>query len=114
MVIDLLYYSLHKTRLRRGKSYIKSPEWLRNKRATTNPQNEDHNNCFQFAVTVAVNHQNNENHLERISNIKPFINQYNWEDIDIPLHQKDRKTGKSFNKIIIQLLLIYYLYHTIK
>ena len=114
MVIDLLYYSLHKTRLRRGKSYIKSPEWLRNKRATTNPQNEDDNNCFQFAVTVAVNHQNNENHLERISNIKPFINQYNWEDIDIPLHQKDRKTGKSFNKIIIQLLLIYYLYHTIK
>ena len=26
---------------------------------------------------------------EKISNIKPFIDQYNWEDIDIPLHQKD-------------------------
>ena len=34
--VDLLYYSLHKTRLRRDKSYIK-PEWLRNKRATINP-----------------------------------------------------------------------------
>ena len=31
--VDLLYYSLHITRLRRGKSYIESPEWLRNKRA---------------------------------------------------------------------------------
>ena len=109
-----MYYSLHKTRLRRGKSYIKSPEWLRNKRAAINPQNEHHNNCFQYAVTVELNHQNNENHPERISNIKPFINQYNWEDIDIPLHQKDRKTEKSLNKIMIQLLLIYYLYHTIK
>ena len=29
--VDLLFYSLHKTRLRRGKSYIKSPEWLKNK-----------------------------------------------------------------------------------
>ena len=38
--VDLLYYSLHKTRLRRGKSYIESPEWLRNKRATINLQNE--------------------------------------------------------------------------
>ena len=28
--VDLLYYSLHKTNLRRGKSYIKSPKWLRN------------------------------------------------------------------------------------
>ena len=28
--IDLFYYSLYKTRLRRGKSYIESPEWLRN------------------------------------------------------------------------------------
>ena len=24
--VDLFYYSLHKTRLRRGKSYIESPE----------------------------------------------------------------------------------------
>ena len=37
--VDLLYYSLHKTTLRRGKSHIKSSEWLRNKRATINPQN---------------------------------------------------------------------------
>ena len=28
--VDLLYYHLHKTRLRRGKSYIRSPEWLKN------------------------------------------------------------------------------------
>ena len=37
--VDLLYYSLHKTTLRRGKSYIKSPEWITDKGATINPQN---------------------------------------------------------------------------
>ena len=33
---DLLYYYLHKTSLIRGRSYIKSPEWLENKRAKIN------------------------------------------------------------------------------
>ena len=97
---DLLYYSLHKTRLKRRKSYIISPEWLRNKRATINPQIKDDNNCSQYAITVAVTHQNIENNLERISNIKPFINQYNWRDIDFPSHQKDWKMFKQNNKTI--------------
>ena len=35
--IDLLYYSLHKTTLKRSVSYIKSPKWLRNKGAAINP-----------------------------------------------------------------------------
>ena len=63
--VDLLHYHLHKTSLKRGKSYIKSPEWLRNKGATINPKNND-DNCFQCATTVALNHQNIENHPERI------------------------------------------------
>ena len=72
-----LDYKLHKIKLKRGESYVKSPEWIRNKRATINPKNEDDNNYFQYALTVALNHQNTENHPERISNIKPFINEYN-------------------------------------
>ena len=42
-----------------------------------NPQNYDDNNCFQYAITVVLNHQNIKKHPEKISNIKPFINQYN-------------------------------------
>ena len=36
--VELLDYHLHKISLKRGKSYIKSPECLENKRATINPQ----------------------------------------------------------------------------
>ena len=57
---DLLYYHLQKVGLKRNGSYIDSPEWLKNKKATINPQNND-DNCLQYALSVALNHQNFEN-----------------------------------------------------
>ena len=71
--IDLLYYSLHKITLKRGRSYIKSLKWLRNKAATVNPQNYYDNKSFQYAITIALNHHNTENHPERISNLMSFL-----------------------------------------
>ena len=42
-------------------------------------------NVFNMlAVILALNLDNIDNHPERISKIKPFINQYNWKDIDFP------------------------------
>ena len=97
--VDLLSYHIHKTSLRRGKSYVKSSEWLINKRATINPKNKD-DKCFQYSITVALNHQNIENHPERISNIKPFIDKYNWKGIDFPAGIKDWKKFERNNKTI--------------
>ena len=48
---DLLYYHLRKVGLKRSESYIDFPEWLKNKRTTINPQNND-DNCFQYALTA--------------------------------------------------------------
>ena len=96
--------------MKRGGSYIDSPEWLKNKKATINPKNND-DNCFQYALTVALNHQNIKKNPSRISKIKPFIDQYNWKEIDFPSHSKDWRTFEQNNKR--QLLLISYLYHTI-
>ena len=80
--IDSLDYHLHKISLNRGSSYIKSPEWIRNKGVTINPKNTEDNNCFQYAVIASLHHNNIDHHPERISKLKPFINNYNWEDID--------------------------------
>ena len=96
--VDLLSYSFHKISLKRGKSYIKSPKWVINERAT-NPKNKD-NKCFQYSIIVALNYQNIENHPERTSNIKPFINQYNWDGIDFPTGIKDWKNFERNNKTI--------------
>ena len=92
--VDLLSYSFHKISLKRGKSYIKSPEWVLNKRATINPKNKD-NKCFQYSITVALNHQNIENHPERISNIEPFIDKYNWKNIGFSAHQNDQEDSEK-------------------
>ena len=40
----LLYYYFQKIDIRRAESYMKSPDWLVNKRATINPRNENDNN----------------------------------------------------------------------
>ena len=40
-----IYCHLQKIGLKRGGSYIDSPEWLKNKKATINPKNND-DNCF--------------------------------------------------------------------
>ena len=97
--VDLLSYHIHKTSLKRENSYIKSSEWLINKRATINPKNKG-DKWFQYSITVALNHQNIENHPERISNIEPFIDQHNWEGIEFPAGIKDWKRFKRNNKTI--------------
>ena len=64
--VDTLYYDRNKISLNRGGPYIDSPEWLKNKKATINPQNEKDGKCFQYPVTVALNYQNIKNNPERI------------------------------------------------
>ena len=40
----------------RGRPYIDFPDWIKNKKPTTNPINKNDNKCFQYTVTVALNH----------------------------------------------------------
>ena len=81
--VNLLYYHLHKISLNRGGSYIDSPEWLKNKRATINPKNDD-DECFKNALTVALNHEEIGNNPQIITKIKNVINTYNWNDTKFP------------------------------
>ena len=104
--VNLLYCSLHKTTLKRGGSYIKTPKWLMNKRATINPKSTD-NMCFRDAIVASLNYEDIPSHPERASNLMPFFDQYNWKGIQFPSHSKDWK--KKLNKAIRKLLLISYL-----
>ena len=55
--VDVLCYNLYKVSLSRAGSYIDSPKWLKNKKATINPQNKKHDKSFQYALTVALNYE---------------------------------------------------------
>ena len=95
----LLHYRLHKINLNKGGSYIDSPKWLKNKRATKTPKNNDYK-CFQYAVTLALNYQRINNYPEEIYNFIPFINKYVWNEIEFPSHKKDWNKFEKNNKTI--------------
>ena len=89
--VNLLYYDFNEISLNRDGSYIDSRKWLKDKESTINPKNND-GKCFQYAVTLALNLDNIDNHPERISKIKHFIDQYNWKDIDFPSTSENNET----------------------
>ena len=88
--VNYLYYDLNKISISKGGSYIDSPKWLKDKKSTINPKNNDYK-CFQYAVTLALNYDKIDRNPQRISKIKSFIEEYNWKDIDFPSTSKDWK-----------------------
>ena len=105
---DLLYNHLQRISLKRGGSYVDSQKWLKNKKATINQNNSD-NNSFQYALTAALNYRNIKSHPERVSNLKPFVDQYNWKEIDFLSGQKDWKMFELNNKTIaLNILFVPY------
>ena len=98
--VDVLYYNLNKVSLSRDGSYIDSLKWVKNKRATIIPQNKKDGRCFQYAITVALNYEKIKDHPKRISKIKPFIDKYDWKEIDFPSQGKDWKELESNNQSI--------------
>ena len=58
---------------------------------------------------MALNHQYTKKDPQRITKIKPFIDQYDWSEIEFPSHQKDWKKFELNNKTIaLNVLFIPY------
>ena len=53
--VELLEYELHKIDITRAESYIVSPSWIANKKATINTKNEEDNKCFQWSIIAGLN-----------------------------------------------------------
>ena len=42
------------------------------------------NKCFQYAITVTLDHEEIKKDLQRLTKIKPFANKYNWKGVNFP------------------------------
>ena len=105
--VNSLEYNFHKVSLNRGSSYIPSPDWLSHQKATINPYNYADNRCFLYAIIIALNSQNIGHHPERIYKLKPFIDNYNWDNICFPAGHKDySEFEKNNSDIAINILCI--------
>ena len=80
-------------------TFIESPDWIKNKKCTINPQNKG-NKCFQYSIIISLYHKEIKNNPDIISKIKPFINNLNWENINFPPEEEDFKTFEMNNKSV--------------
>ena len=69
-----LYCKCHKINFICGGSNIDSPEWIKKLKAKINHFNKKDNKCFQYAILVALNHEEIGKHPEK--KIKPFVNKH--------------------------------------
>ena len=107
--INYLYYDLNRITISKGGSYIESPKWFKDKKCCIN-QNSNDNKCFQYAATLALNIKSINKHHQRISKIKPFIDNYNW---NFSAAKKDWNKFEVNNKNIA-LNILYVPYNTKK
>ena len=95
--INYFYYDFNRVSISKGGSYTDSPKWLKDKKSTVNQKNND-NKCFQYATTLALNFNKIDKNPQRISRIKPFIENYNWNDINFPAAKIDCNRFELNNK----------------
>ena len=85
------YYFAVKSKL---ESY--SSEWLRSKKESITIEDI----FFQNALNDSLDYQKIKKNSQKISKLKPYINQYNWRDIKFPSDKEDWKTFEQNNKEI--------------
>ena len=69
--IGLLYYHFQRIDIRRGESYIVSPNWVASKKVTINPKNEKDNECFKWSMIAGLNYDKiNEKYLKKNRKIR--------------------------------------------
>ena len=92
--------------MRRGGSYIDSPKWIKNKHGTINPKNED-DKCIIYAIIASLHHHEIDNHPERISKLKPYINDYNWHGLEFPAKPSNwKKIEENNSSIDLNILFV--------
>ena len=65
--VILLYCKCLEINPNYGRSYVDSPDWIKNKKALINPVHKKDNKFFQNAVTVALNYEEIKSDLQRVT-----------------------------------------------
>ena len=65
--VESITYSFTKIIIKN--TFIESPDWIKNKKCTINPQNKD-NKCFQYSIIVSLYHKEIANNPKIRKNIQ--------------------------------------------
>ena len=99
--VGLLYYHFQRIDIRRGESYIMSPDWIANKKATINPKNEKDNKCFQWSIIAGLNYNKiKEKELKKLLKFRRV-------DTDFSSYQRDWEEFEQNNtSIALNILFV--------
>ena len=99
LFLDVSFYQLNLTQ---SSSYIALPSWIESKKAVNNPKNENDEECFKWAVIVAL-------HCKEIGK-NPNIYQtlrydnYNWSGLEFPVAINKISEFEKSNDIAVNVL----------
>ena len=77
--------------------HIDTPEWLKHKKATINPQNKNDVFCFMYIIGIALYHNELGKNPGCISKKLGIYCAFNWYNIDFPASYKDYATFERLN-----------------
>ena len=93
----------HRLNQTRGSSHLPLPEWLAKKGAIINPKNSD-KEFFKWAVIAAMKWRETGDHPERISKLRRYKDDFDWDGIKFPASFRDNKRFEPRNEITINIL----------
>ena len=95
----------HRLNLARGSSHLPLPEWLAKKGAIINPKNSDME-CFKWAVIATMKWREIGDHSEKISKLRRYEDDFDWDGIKFPASFRDIKRFESRNGVTINILAL--------
>ena len=102
---EFLYLDVnfHQLNLTMGSSYLPLPDWLVRKKAIVNPHNDD-KECFKWSVIAAENAGMKD--PQRVSNLRKFMDNYDWSGLEFPVSIKDIGKFENRNNISVNVLAV--------
>ena len=95
--------NFHQLNLTRGRSYAPLPDYIANRKAVINPQNDD-SECFKRAIIAADRWTDIGSYPERISNPRKFVNNYDWSGLEFPVSLKKIEKFEINNNTSVNVL----------
>ena len=90
-------------------TFVETPMCIKSKKAVLIPKSND-NKSFQYSITLSLYYKeigNNFNRMTKYNKIKPYINNFNWNNINFPPMKQDYENFEIDNDKIA--LIIYQL-----
>ena len=102
---EFLYLDVnfHQLNLTRGSSYLPLPDWLARKKVIVNPHN-DNKECFKWSVIAAEKAGMKD--PQRVSNLRKFMDNYDWSGLEFPVSIKDIGKFETRNDISVNVLAV--------